>query len=68
MIAGYNTGPGNVSRALTGERIISEALPVIASLKWDKLYEHLKKSLPYEETRDYLVKVLERIPLYEAWR
>lgn len=68
VIAGYNTGPGNVSRALTGERVISEALPVIASLNWDKLYEHLKKSLPYEETRDYLVKVLDRIPLYEAWR
>ena len=68
VIAGYNTGPGNVSRALTGEGLVNAALPIIANLKWDKLYQHLKESLPYKETRDYLVKVLERISLYEAWR
>ena len=68
VIAGYNTGPGNVSRALTGEGLVSAALPIITNLKWDKLYQHLKASLPYKETRDYLVKVLERISLYEAWR
>lgn len=68
VIAGYNTGPGNVSRALTGETVVSAALPIIANMHWDKLYEHLKESLPYKETRDYLVKVLDRISLYEAWR
>ena len=68
VIAGYNTGPGNVSRALTGETAVNAALPVIASMHWDKLYEHLKESLPYKETRDYLVKVLDRMSLYEAWR
>ena len=68
VIAGYNTGPGNVSRALTGEGLVNTALPIIEGLKWDKLYQHLKESLPYKETRDYLVKVLDRISLYEAWR
>ena len=68
VIAGYNTGPGNVSRALSGERLVSKALPVIARLNWDKLYDHLKESLPYKETRDYLVKVLDRMAFYEAWR
>ena len=30
-------------------------------------YEYLIQNLPYEETRDYLKKVVDRSILYESW-
>ena len=53
-IAAYNTGPGNVSKALTCGTSVAKAVPVINSMSYDKLYERLRRKLPYSETRNYI--------------
>ena len=64
MVAAYNTGAGNVSRAFTGKRVVGPAIVEIEKLPADRLYGHLRRHLPYEETRNYLEKVIERMALY----
>lgn len=64
IVAAYNTGAGNVSRALTGKTAVSGALPVIARMPAPRLYAHLTEKLPYEETRRYLAAVIDRMSLY----
>ena len=54
-IAAYNTGSGNVLRSFSKNK--KTALRKINSLSPDAIYKHLKKRLPYKETRDYIVKV-----------
>jgi len=68
VIASYNTGAGNVSRAFTGRTNVREAIPLIDRMSPEKLYQHLQKNLPYKETQKYVKLVSERIPLYEEWR
>ncbi|NUN71067.1 MAG: DUF3393 domain-containing protein [Bacteroidetes bacterium] len=68
VIAAYNTGPGNVAKAFTGKRNVTQALPRINALTPEQLLGHLRQNLPYEETRSYVVKVSERIGLYNEWR
>jgi len=67
MIASYNTGPGNLSRAITGNRNIYAAIDKINAMDDDRLFSKLKRDLPYAETRDYLVKVETRRENYLAW-
>jgi len=64
MVAAYNTGAGNVSRAFTGKKAIRGAIPEIDKMGADEIYVHLEGNLPYEETRHYLKKVVERMALY----
>ena len=64
-IASYNTGAGNVARAFTGSRNISKAANVINRMSPEAVYAVLIKKLPYEETRKYLKRVMERIRLYQ---
>lgn len=64
VVAAYNTGAGNVSRAFTGKTAVSGAIPQIEQMPADRLYGHLRQKLPYEETRHYLEKVIERMELY----
>jgi membrane-bound lytic murein transglycosylase C len=54
-IAAYNTGSGNVLRSFHRKR--SVAFSKINALTPDALYNHLRKKLPYKETRDYIKKV-----------
>ena len=54
-IAAYNTGPSNVFRTFSRNR--TEAVNQINSLQPSGVYDQLRKSLPYEETRHYLEKV-----------
>jgi membrane-bound lytic murein transglycosylase C len=57
-ISGYNTGAGNVARALTGStRQLSEAQSKANSMQPDELFEYLRANLPFAETRDYLLRV-----------
>lgn len=63
-IAAYNTGAGNVSRAINGTTNISKAIPTINTMTYDQLFEHLKKSLPHAETQDYIQKVTSKMEKY----
>ncbi len=66
-IAAYNTGAGNVARAFTNTRSVRQAAPVINSMSPDEVYARLRTDLPYEETRNYIKKVTDRMPQYSAW-
>ena len=55
VIAAYNTGPRNVTRAFHREK--SEALRSINGMPPQTLYARLRTGLPAEETRQYLAKV-----------
>ena len=68
IIAAYNTGPGNVSRALRGDRDLKAAVEGVQQMTSAALFDHLTRNLPYAETRDYLKKVLSKIPLYDVTR
>ena len=68
LIASYNTGPGNLSRAIIGSRNISSAVEKINKMGKQEVYAKLKRDLPYEETRDYLEKVETRRENYTEWQ
>jgi membrane-bound lytic murein transglycosylase C len=55
VIAAYNTGPRNVTRVFSSNK--TEALNDINQLDPSALFERLRVNLPYEETRQYVVKV-----------
>jgi membrane-bound lytic murein transglycosylase C len=58
VISGYNTGPGNVSRAFTGSTgKLTEAQTKANGMSPDELFDYLRVNLPYAETRDYLLRV-----------
>ncbi|HEY5930712.1 MAG TPA: murein transglycosylase domain-containing protein [Burkholderiales bacterium] len=54
-ISAYNTGSGNVLKTFARDRVA--AVNAINSLEPPGVYEKLRTSLPYEETRHYLVRV-----------
>ena len=66
MIASYNTGAGNVSRALRGDTKISKAIPQINEMSYDQLFKHFSKKL-HKETQDYIVRVTERMNNFKKW-
>lgn len=63
MVAAYNCGAGNVSRAITGNTNLSKAIPEINKMNYDQLYSHLRKKLP-DETKDYIYKITRNINKY----
>ncbi|WP_234401281.1 transglycosylase SLT domain-containing protein [Pseudoalteromonas sp. T1lg23B] len=67
MIAAYNTGAGNVARVFNsdGSRNIRNASRIINSMTPERVLEALESGLPYDETKHYLKRVLEREPLYQ---
>jgi membrane-bound lytic murein transglycosylase C len=62
MIAAYNTGPRNVTRVFANNK--TEALNEINQLEPPVLFDRLRTNLPYEETRQYVVKVAEYRKLF----
>ena len=56
-VAAYNTGIGNVAKALTGKGIINPATDEANSMSSEKLYKTLRKDLKHKEARDYLERV-----------
>ena len=69
VIAAYNTGPSNVFRAFSnqnGKARQDDALDRINAMRPDQVYDTLRQRLPYEETRGYVVKVVEAKKLYAA--
>jgi membrane-bound lytic murein transglycosylase C len=65
-VAAYNTGAGNVSRALTNTTKLSPAIKKVNQMSSKKLYKTLLKDLEHEETRNYLKKVWERKEKYKS--
>lgn len=66
-IAAYNTGPGNVSRALSGTTSLSRASQVANTMTAVDMYHYLLENLPHQETKDYLVRVAQRQQAYEEF-
>ena len=64
VIAGYNTGAGNVSRAFTGNTNLNKALPLINGYGYNQLYNHLTTKLGTEEARNYVSGVTQRREKY----
>lgn len=64
VIAAYNTGAGNVSRSFTGSTNLSNAFSYINQYDYSRLYNHMLSKLPYEETRNYVKKVVQRREKY----
>ncbi len=62
-IAAYNTGIGNVARALTGTTSLKKAVKKANSLSSEEVYEILMRNVP-DETKNYLKRVLSRMRLY----
>lgn len=56
VISAYNTGPRNVFKSFANDSVT--ALNHINSLEPPGVYDRLRNNLPYQETRDYLVKVV----------
>lgn len=67
MIAAYNTGAGNVASVFhpQGRRQIRPAVQVINTLTTEEVYAQLLQRLPYQETRDYLPKVMDALAIYQ---
>ncbi len=57
VISAYNTGPRNVLKAFAPADPAA-AIDQINRLSPPAVYERLRASLPYQETRDYLAKVV----------
>lgn len=66
MIAAYNTGPGNVAKAINGKTQLSPLIETANSHNSEWVKQKLLSDLPYKETKDYLKRVLKRIGMYEA--
>lgn len=64
VIAGYNTGAGNVSRAFTGNTNLGSAIPLINRYNYTQLYNHLTSRLSTEEARNYVSGVSKRHEKY----
>ncbi|AZQ85930.1 DUF3393 domain-containing protein [Colwellia sp. Arc7-635] len=63
-IAGYNTGPGNVARALSNTTSLKRATQSANEQTSEQLYFQLIDNLPHQETVNYLEKVLQRTSYY----
>lgn len=66
IIASYNTGAGNLARALRGDTNIKKAIPQINGMTYDELFAYLKKNL-LKETQNYIVNVTERANNFKKW-
>lgn len=66
VIASYNTGAGNVSRALRKDTKISKAIPQINSMSYEELFRYFEKNL-LPETQNYIRKVTERMNNFNKW-
>jgi len=64
-IAAYNTGPKNVALSFAKVRDVRAATDIINAMEnAQKVYDHLIRNLPYQETRQYLADVVETMKLY----
>lgn len=65
VIASYNTGAGNVARALRGDTKISKAIPQINAMSYEELFKYFERNL-LPETQNYIRKVTERMKIFKS--
>jgi membrane-bound lytic murein transglycosylase C len=63
-IAAYNTGAGNIAWAFTRTNNMTKAAPIINTLSPEEVYNRLQKDLKYDEPKEYLKKVSQRMSAY----
>lgn len=63
-IAAYNTGAGNIAWAFTRTNNMTKAAPIINTLTPEEVYNRLQKDLKYDEPKEYLKKVSQRMSAY----
>ncbi len=66
MIASYNTGAGNLARALRGDTNINKAMPQINGMSYKELFSYLEKNL-LPETQNYIRRVTSRMEDFNKW-
>lgn len=66
VIASYNTGAGNLARALRDDTKIGKAIPQINAMSYDQYFKYLEKNL-LPETQNYIRKVTERMNNFKTW-
>ncbi|CUA83905.1 murein transglycosylase domain-containing protein [Pseudidiomarina woesei] len=64
-IAAYNTGPGNVSKAIANSNKLADATRVANRMTAQQIYDRLMANLPATETKNYLRKVTSRQKHYQ---
>jgi len=67
VISAYNTGAGNVARALVGRNAVDAAEAAANRMTPDQVYDKLIRDLPYDETRQYLRKVSRDMETFKDW-
>lgn len=65
-VAAYNTGAGNVARALTGKTHLKSAVKKAKSMTTEDIHKALRKKLPYKETQNYIQRVFRRAKIYRG--
>ena len=65
-IAAYNTGPGNVAKAITGSTKLGPTVQKANTMTIKEVHAALRNKLPYQETQKYVQKVFSRSKLYRA--
>lgn len=65
VIASYNTGAGNVSRAFTGATNLTKAFPKINNHNYSSLYRYLTTNLTHQEARNYVAGVTKKREKYK---
>ena len=67
MICSYNGGPGTIYKAMTGrmnnigDKSWNKMFDDLSTMDNKKLFQKLRKDVPYEETRNYIKKVVEKM-------
>ncbi len=67
-IAAYNTGARNVYRAFEDAPTKKDVIRRINAMNYPQLLDYLHQKLPSEETRNYVVKVDQKIRQYRQWQ
>lgn len=65
VIASYNTGAGNVSRAFIGATNLTKAFPKINTHNYNSLYRYLTTNLTHQEARNYVAGVTKKREKYK---
>ncbi|MFP4469916.1 MAG: murein transglycosylase domain-containing protein [Bacteroidales bacterium] len=66
-VAAYNTGTGNLYKAFRDAPAKKDVVAQINSMNYQQLLEFLHANLPYEETRNYVIKVDHKMKQYSHW-